>query len=98
MAHSRDPIVISMQRKIAAAKAARGLTWGQIAAALNQCGLRVTATNLMSKQSRCSFRAKELIILLRVLGIDLLDLRDVTVDGLEDAQTALGKAGPLELR
>lgn len=89
MGKTADPIVVSMQRKIAAAKAARGLTWGQIAAALYECGVRLTATNLMSKQSRCSFRAKELIILLRVLEIQSLDLSDIAVEGLEEARRAL---------
>ncbi len=86
---NRDPVVHSIQLKIAGAKASRGCTWQQIALALGECGIRLSPANLMSKQSRCSFKTKELLILLRLLDIEALNLADVQVDGLEKAKALL---------
>ncbi|GAB3258888.1 DUF6471 domain-containing protein [Chitinimonas naiadis] len=86
---SRDPVVHAMQLKIAAAKASCGYTWQQISVALEACDIRLSPTNLMSKQSRCSFKAKELIVLLRMLEVAALDLSDVEVAGLERAKALL---------
>lgn len=89
---SRDPVIHAMQRKIAAAKASCGYTWQQISVALSECDIALSPTNLMSKQSRCSFKAKELIVLLRMLEVESLDLSDVEVAGLERAKEVLRAA------
>jgi hypothetical protein len=85
----RDPVVHAMQLKIAAAKASCGYTWHQISVALAECDIKLTPTNLMSKQSRCSFKAKELVVLLRLLNVEALELTDVQVAGLDRAKDAL---------
>ena len=85
----KDPLVRALQLKLAAAKAANGLTWQHISLAMAQCGIRLSPTNLMSKQSRGSFKANELIVLLRLLEVNTLDLSDIDIDGLAQAKAAL---------
>jgi hypothetical protein len=82
---TRNPLQDMLKRKVAAAKAARGYSWQDIARIMNRCGMPISANHLAAKMSRGSFKATELVLLLRALGIRFLDLCDVEVAGLEEA-------------
>ena len=63
-----------LKRRINAAKAERGMSWAQIAEKVSSRGRKVSAGSLMTKQSRASFSALELIAILQVLDVPALDL------------------------
>jgi len=63
-----------LKRKIAAAKAEKGMSWGQIAGAWPDDAPAVTASSLMSKHSRASFTAVELVLLLQILEVRALEV------------------------
>jgi hypothetical protein len=63
-----------LKRRINVARAERGLSWAQIAEQLSTRQKPVTAGSLMSKHSRGSFTALELVALLRVLGVESVDV------------------------
>lgn len=63
-----------LKRRISAAKAERGMSWAQIAEQVSSRGRKVSAGSLMSKQSRASFSALELIAILQVLDVPVLNL------------------------
>lgn len=86
---SKSPIAGALERKIAAAKAAKGVTWQHISDAMKACGFELSSTNLMTKQHRNSFRADELIVLLRLLEVNTLELSDIDVDGLARGKSLL---------
>ena len=86
---SRDLVVQTVRSQIAAAKAAHGYTWGQLSAALGECGIHLSPTNLMSKYSRCSFKTTELFVLLRLLDVQTIDLATLSIPGLSDGRAQL---------
>ena len=63
-----------LKRRVAAWKAGAGLNWREIAELMSTGDMQITAGSLMSKHSRASFTAIELIALLQVLGIASLEL------------------------
>ena len=63
-----------LKRRINAAKAERGMSWAQIAEKVSRRGRKVTAGSLMTKQSRASFTALELIAILQALDVPVLNL------------------------
>jgi hypothetical protein len=63
-----------LKRKINAAKAEKGMSWGQIAEAWSDDGHAVSASSLMSKHSRSSFTAVELVLLLQILEVRALEV------------------------
>lgn len=77
---------MALKRALAAARAAKGMSWSQVADALAGRGLSVSPGNLMTKFSRWSFTAGELVALRGVLQPD---------DGFEglDRQFSLLKRG-----
>jgi len=82
---ARHPLQDTLKRKVAAAKAARGYSWQDIAAIMTRCGVPISANHLMAKMSRGSFKATEFILLMRALGLRFVDLCDVEVPGLPEA-------------
>ena len=63
-----------LKRKINVAKAKAGLSWPRISEALAEQGTVISAGSLMSKHSRGSFTAGELLALLQVLGVRTLNI------------------------
>lgn len=70
-----DTVDQTLRRQVSTARAARGMSWDDVAAALAQRGWDITPGNLMTRHSRMSFRADELIVLLDVLGVAELTIR-----------------------
>lgn len=86
MASLRNPIQELVRRKIAAAKAARDLSWEELAQLMTRHGMPTNANRLTAKNSRGSFKASEFIVLLRLLGARFIDLSDVDLSAIESAQ------------
>ena len=63
-----------LKRRINAAKAERGMSWAQIAEKVSGRDRKVSAGSLMSKHSRASFTALELIEILQALDVQALNL------------------------
>lgn len=74
MSVARSEAAEWLKRRINAAKAERGMSWAQIAEKVSSRGRKVTAGSLMSKQSRASFSALELIAILQALDVPVLNL------------------------
>lgn len=68
-----------LKRRLAAWKAEKGLNWQQIAERMSTLDLRVTPGSLMSKHSRASFTAVELIEMLRAMEISTIDVPSTSV-------------------
>ena len=85
MAVRRDPLQETLKRKVAAAKAAKGYSWNDIAAVMTRCGSPITANNLMAKMSRGGIKATELVLIMRLLGHRFIDLSDVDIPSLDGA-------------
>ena len=67
-----------LKRRVNAVKAERGLSWAQIAERLSTREGPVTPGSLMSKHSRSTFTAVELVRLLRAMGVKDLELPEGT--------------------
>lgn len=65
-----------LKRRVNALKAERGLSWAEIAERLSARGASISPGSLMSKHSRGSFTALELIALLQALDVQSLELPD----------------------
>ena len=63
-----------LKRKINAAKAEKGMNWSQIADVWSDDARPVSASSLMSKHSRSSFTAVELLLLLQILEVPVLEV------------------------
>ena len=63
-----------LKRRINAAKAERGMSWAQIAEKVSRRDRKVSPGSLMSKHSRASFTALELIEILQALDVQALNL------------------------
>lgn len=63
-----------MRRKLNAARADLGLNWDEVAKRLALIGVETTASSLMTKHSRGSFKAGEYIQILAALGVSQVDL------------------------
>jgi hypothetical protein len=74
MKPSREETAQWLKRRVAAIKAEKGLNWGDIAARMTTAQHPVSASSLMSKHSRSSFTATELIALMQALGISSLEI------------------------
>jgi len=85
MAALRDSLGTTLKRKIGAAKAAKGYSWKDIAFMMTRCGMPINASNLMTKMSRSTIRATELVLIMRLLGLHFIDLSDVEVPNIEAA-------------
>ena len=75
---SKDPwndLDQSLRRVIATARAARAMSWEDVASAVNARGWEITAGNLMTRHSRMAFRADEYMLILDVLGVKDLAVR-----------------------
>lgn len=81
----RDSLGTTLNRKIRAAKAAKGYSWNDIALMMTRCGMPINASNLMAKMSRSTIRATELVLIMRLLGLRFIDLSDVEVPDIEAA-------------
>ncbi len=75
----------AVRRKLAAAKAEKGLSWPALAQQMSAHGMPTTAQRLMAKNSRGAFKATELILLMRILGKRFIDLSDVDLSAAQDA-------------
>lgn len=67
----------SLRRLLNTARASKGMSWDDVAAALEARGWKISAGNLMTRHSRMAFRADELIVLL-----DVLDVENISVKAL----------------
>ncbi|MBK6616526.1 hypothetical protein [Ottowia sp.] len=74
MSLSRRATADWLKRRINVAKAECGLNWSQVADKMSAGGPHVTASSLMSKHSRASFTAVELVFLLQVLDVRTLEV------------------------
>lgn len=63
-----------LKRRINAAKAETGMSWAQIAEKVSRRDRKVSPSSLMSKHSRASFTALELIAILQALDVQALNL------------------------
>lgn len=82
MKHSREETAQWLKRRVAAIKAEKGLNWGDIAVLMTTDPEHpVSASSLMSKHSRSSFTAIELIALMQVLGISSLEMPEAAGSG-----------------
>jgi len=77
-----------VKRQIAKARAESGYEWQDIANVLNNMGVDYTAKNLATKFSRGAFRGQELVLLLKIMDVQQLDLSLIELDGLDDAIAA----------
>ena len=64
-----------LRRLVASARAARGMSWEQVAKAVGERGWEISAGNLMTRHSRMAFRADEMMLLLDVLGVRELPIQ-----------------------
>lgn len=60
----------SLRRMLNTARAAKGLSWEDVASMLRGRGWDISAGNLMTRHSRMAFRADEIVLLLDVLGVE----------------------------
>lgn len=65
----------ALRKTLTTARAAAGMTWDEVSAALRDKGWDITPGNLMTRQSRMSFRADEYLLLLHVLGVENLSVK-----------------------
>jgi hypothetical protein len=63
-----------LKSRINVARAERGISWAEVAAGFRARGHAASPSSLMSKHSRGSFTAAELVTLLMVLGVETLEL------------------------
>jgi hypothetical protein len=66
-----------LRRRINTARAESGMSWSQIAEVLSTPEAVVSPSSLMSKHSRSSFTAVELVAILRVMGVSEVRLPEV---------------------
>lgn len=71
------PIDEALRRSLSAARATKGWSWDDVAREVQARGWDITPGNLMTRQSRMSFRGDELVLLLDVLGV-----REISVPAL----------------
>lgn len=71
---SRKETAQWLKRRVAVVKAERGLNWREIAELMSSADMHITAGSLMSKHSRGTFTAIELIALMQALGITSLEM------------------------
>jgi hypothetical protein len=63
-----------LKSRINVARAETGMSWAQVAEGFRKRGHAASPSSLMSKHSRGSFTAVELVTLLMVLGVEALEL------------------------
>lgn len=63
-----------LRRRLNAARADMGMNWEEVSQRLGHLGIQMTASSLMTKHSRASFKAVEYIQILIALGVSKLDL------------------------
>jgi hypothetical protein len=83
-----------LKRKINAAKAEKGMNWSQIADAWSDDARPVSASSLMSKHSRASFTAVELVLLLQILEVTVLEVPRLRSEGAARPTSATKSAHP----
>jgi hypothetical protein len=59
----------ALRRTISTARAAAGMSWGQVAKELGARGWKISSANLMTRHSRMAFRIDEYLLILDVLGV-----------------------------
>lgn len=59
----------ALRRTISKARAAAGMSWGQVSKELEGRGWKITSANLMTRHSRMAFRIDEYLLILDVLGV-----------------------------
>jgi hypothetical protein len=74
-----------LRRKLNMAKAAKGWTWEDISALYEALGSRQTSTTLTTKHSRGSFRAADMLLMLRAMGVRHIEMSDLDIPGLDEA-------------
>lgn len=74
MKHSYEEYAQWLKRRVAALKAEKDLSWPEIANRMSTHNVTITSGSLMSKHSRGSFTAVELIALLKALEVTSLEL------------------------
>lgn len=79
-----------LRRRINVARAESGMSWKDVADQLSTSGEQVTANGLMSKQSRGSFTAVELVAVLRAMGVQKMSLPPREGGSLADSQQGKG--------
>ncbi|MBL6751141.1 MAG: hypothetical protein ISP90_11495 [Nevskia sp.] len=68
-----------VQGSLRAEKARRGLTFEQLSRALAEQGIRQSATNLSTKVGRGDMSARLFLALMKVLGCQRIDLRELDI-------------------
>lgn len=63
-----------LRRRLNAARADMGMNWEEVSQRLGHLGVQMTASSLMTKHSRASFKAVEYVQILIALGVTKLDL------------------------
>lgn len=63
-----------LRARINIARAERGMSWAEVAEGFRGFGHAASAGSLMSKHSRGTFTAADLVLLFMVLGVKRLDL------------------------
>lgn len=72
MSNIWSPIDAHIRRTISSARAAKGYSWEEVSRQLARRGWIITPGNLMTRYSRCAFRADEYILLMDVLGVSTI--------------------------
>lgn len=79
-----------LRRRINVARAESGMTWKDVAEQLSGADQKVTASGLMSKQSRGSFTAVELVAVLIAVGVQRIVLPQPEAEARADTQQRKG--------
>lgn len=64
-----EPVDEYIRCTLSSARAAKGYSWEDVSRKVAEMGWKISPGNLMTRYSRCSFRADELLLLMKALDI-----------------------------